>query len=204
MSKQLTFLDAYLHHSLVEVVELALRFGVNFLVAYIIINKVYYISCRNKEFFFTFYIFNTLIFFICYIMDGINASTGFGLGLFAVFSILRYRTGTIPTKEMTYLFIVISVGLINSLANNVPVTLLINAIIILLPYYLEKNWHRFQESVQVITYEKIEMIQPSHREELLQDLRQRTGLNIHRAEVVKIDFLKDVAQIKLYYNNNQK
>lgn len=182
--------------------ELLLRFMVNVLIAYFIIHNIYYRYQQNKEYLFTFYVFNTLIFFICFVMKSIDVGTGFGMGMFAVFSILRYRTSTLPIKEMTYLFTVIAVGLVNSLANNFLELLLINLVVMSIPYYLERNFRRFQEAVKPITYDKIELIQPQHQAQLIDDLRLRTGLNIHRVEVERIDFLRDVTQLKAYYYTN--
>jgi hypothetical protein len=182
--------------------ELIIRFIINLLIAYVIIHNIYYRYQQNKEFLFTFYVFNVLIFFICFVMMSIDVGTGFGMGMFAVFSILRYRTGTLPIKEMTYLFIVIGVGLVNALANNYPEMLFINLVIMGIPYYLERNFRRFQEAVKPIVYEKIEMIQPQNQALLIEDLKQRTGLNIHRVDVEKIDFLRDVASLKAYYYTN--
>ncbi|HNI45810.1 MAG TPA: DUF4956 domain-containing protein, partial [Chitinophagales bacterium] len=108
-------------------------------------------------------------------------------------------TSDIPAKEMTYLFAVIAVGLVNALINDYAELLLVNAIIVGVPYYLERNHRLFQESVKSIVYEKIELIQANRREELLADLRQRTGLNIHRIEIQRVDFMRDIARIKVYY-----
>ena len=180
-------------------IELFVRFIVNILVAYFIVHNIYYRYQQNKEYLFTFYIFNVLIFFICFVMMSIDVGTGFGMGMFAVFSILRYRTTELPIKEMTYLFIVIAVGLINALVRNYAEMTIVNLAIMGIPYYLERNFIHFQEDVKRITYEKIELIQHQNQAQLIEDLKQRTGLNIHRVEIERIDFLRDVAQIKIYY-----
>lgn len=179
--------------------SLTTRFLFNFFVAYLIINQIYHHYQRNKEYFFTFYTFNAIIFCVCYAMNSIEIGAGFGMGLFAVFSILRYRTSDIPAKEMTYLFAVIAVGLVNALIGDYATLLLVNAIIVGVPYYLERNHRLFQESVKSVVYEKIELIQAHRRDELLADLRQRTGLNIHRIEIQRVDFMRDIARIKVYY-----
>lgn len=188
---------------LASTLMLLLRFGFNFFVAYLIVNRIYFKSSQNKEYFFTFYVFNVLIFFICYVMQSINASVGLGMGLFAIFSIIRYRTGSIPTKEMTYLFILIALGLVNSLVSNYFQMLFVNIVVVSIPYYLEKNWREFQESSKTLLYEKIELIKPQHYQALLEDIKERTGINIHRVEVQKIDFLRDTAQLKIYYMSRQ-
>ena len=125
---------------------------------------------------------------------------GAAFGLFAVFSMLRYRTENISAKDMTYLFIVIAVGLITAVSNGSwPMLLLIGGIIILFILLLESNWLARREFAQQIHYEKIELIHVDKREALIADLKAITGLNIHRIEITQIDLLKDAAMIMVYY-----
>ena len=132
-------------------------------------------------------------------------SLGAAFGLFAVFSMLRYRTEGISTKDMTYLFIVIAMGLICAVSKATYFELgLINAILIGFTYALDGNWLVRNELVKNVQYENIEMIKPENYDALIQDLKNRTGLNIHRATVTRIDFLKDVAVIKVYYYEDEK
>lgn len=127
-------------------------------------------------------------------------SLGAAFGLFAVFSMLRYRTEGISTKDMTYLFIVIAIGLICAVSKATYFELsIINAILIGFTYALDGNWLVRNEMVKTIQYENIELIKPQHYEAMVNDLKNRTGLDIHRATVTKIDFLKDVAIVKIYF-----
>ena len=128
---------------------------------------------------------------------------GFALGLFAVFGILRYRTEAIPIRQMTYLFIVIGLSMINSLANKSISwleILLANAIITIITYLIDRVWFSTIELTKTILYEKIELIKPENEQELIEDLKQRTGLQIVAVKVDKVDFLRDTAQIKIYYH----
>lgn len=127
-------------------------------------------------------------------------SLGAAFGLFAVFSMLRYRTEGISTKDMTYLFIVIAIGLICAVSKGTYFELsLITAILIAFTYALDGNWLVRNELVKTIQYENIELIKPENYNALIDDLKKRTGLNIHRASVNRIDFLKDIAVVKIYY-----
>jgi hypothetical protein len=127
-------------------------------------------------------------------------SMGAAFGLFAVFSMLRYRTEGITTKDMTYLFIVISIGLICAVSKATYFELaVINGILIGFTYALDGNWLVRNEMTKTIQYENIELIKPQHYEALVNDLKNRTGLDIHRVSVNKIDFLKDIAIVKIYF-----
>ena len=128
---------------------------------------------------------------------------GFALGLFAVFGILRYRTEAIPIRQMTYLFIVIGISMINALSNkSISIFELIftNSFITLITYLIDRVWFQSIEESKNILYEKIDLIKPENQEDLIQDLKERTGLPIHAVKIVKIDFLRDTASITIYYN----
>ena len=130
---------------------------------------------------------------------------GFALGLFAVFGILRYRTEAIPIRQMTYLFIVIGISMINALSNksiSIFEVLFTNGIIALITYLIDRLWFQTVEERKNIVYEKIELIKPENKQELIKDLKERTGLPIHEVKVDKIDFLKDTAAITIYYNRD--
>ena len=167
----------------------------------ILIRFIYYPVYKKNDYFFTFFMFNVTIFIITHLL---NSETGFSMGaafgLFAIFSMLRYRTEDISARDMTYLFAVITLGLISSVnQGNLLELLLINGIIIGLAFLLDGGVLIKTERMQVVQYEKIEMIRPENREELLEDLRERTGLNIKKISIDKIDFLRDTALIKVYY-----
>ena len=182
--------------------ELAFNFGTNFLVLFIIVRLIYVPINKNREFIFTYFIFNVVIFFLCSVMSTSNLKEGFAFGLFAVLSLLRYRTESIPTKEMTYLFISISIAVINALLNkkiSMVEVVFCNGVIISAVFILEKMWSKTREHTQMLVYEKIELIKPDKRVELIADLKERTGLKINHIEIVKINLLTDSAIIKILY-----
>lgn len=166
----------------------------------VLVRFIYFRNYRKKDYLFTFFLFNIIIFIITYMLNKVDMSMGAAFGLFAVFSMLRYRTEGISTKDMTYLFIVIAMGLITAVSKGTYFELIvIDFIIIAFTYALDGNWLVRNEMAKNIIYENIEMIRPEHHEQLMEDLRKRTGLDIHRFSVNRVDFLKDVANIKIYY-----
>ena len=182
-----------------------LSFAFNFMVAFLIVRFIYYPVKRNRNYIFTFLAFNTIIFFVLSLLSGIDLSIGFGFGLFAIFSVLRYRTNPIPIRDMTYLFVLIGLPVMNSILVNESgyVQLLAaNITIMVVLYLLEKGIGFHYQGQKSITYEKIELIKPENSERLLEDLRQRTGLDIERCEVGRIDFLRDTAELKIYYEES--
>ena len=186
-----------------ELIHLMIRFGFNLSIAFIIIKLIYHRNCSsNLDFVFTYFMFNSLIFFFAYLLGNITINMGFAFGLFAVFAILRYRTDPIPIKEMTYLFIVITIGVINALSGNeVPYTVLLftNITLVVLTYFLETYWQKNLLIGMTVEYEKIENIKPENRDALLADLKERTGLNIQSLEFRRMNFLRDTARIRIYY-----
>lgn len=166
----------------------------------VIVRLIYFRIYRKKDYLFTFFLFNIIIFIITYLLNKVDMSMGAAFGLFAVFSMLRYRTEGISTKDMTYLFIVIAMGLICAVSKATYFELaIINLILIAFTYMLDGNWLVRNEMVKNILYENIELIRPENYAALMQDLRNRTGLDIHKVSVNKIDFLKDIATVKVYY-----
>lgn len=185
-------------------IELLIGFAANLLVALIIVRFIYFPVKQNRNYVFTFIAFNTIIFFVMSLLTTIELSVGAGFGLFAIFSVLRYRTNPMPARDMTYLFILIGLPVINSslLAGAGWSTLLIaNVAVIAVLYVLEKGWGFHYEQSQRITYERIDLIRPENRDLLLEDLRQRTGLPIKRIEIGNVDFLKDATEIKVFYDD---
>jgi hypothetical protein len=185
--------------------DLVFRFSFDFVVTFIIVRLLYYPIYKNKDYLFTYFLFNAIIFMILYVMNNVNMDFGVAFGLFAVFSILRYRTEDIPIKEMVYLFVVIAVALVNSLSTKKvswAEIIFANAVIVVMVYTLENIWLMKHESVKQINYEKIENVKPENYQALLNDLRQRTGLNIHRADIKNVDFQNDTARIIIYYYTN--
>ena len=185
-----------------ELLNLIIRFGFNLSVAFIIIKLIYQRDHNNNDFVFTYFMFNSLIFFFASILGSITINMGFAFGLFAVFAILRYRTDPIPIKEMTYLFIVITIGVINALSGDevsFGALLFTNTALVGLTYFLEKYWQNNLLASMNIDYEKIENVKPENHEALLADLKERTGLNIQDFQLSRMNFLRDTARIKIYY-----
>lgn len=183
-----------------------IRYILNIAVTIIVVN-LYYKFSKNKDFFFTFIAFNSLIFFMVYIMSKVDIGVGFGFGLFALFSILRYRTEAVGIKEMTYLFVVITIGVINALTEDkfsYVELITINLLIIFLTYWLERLMVRQTLTTYNIVYEKIENITPTRSEILYNDLTQRTGLVIDSVKIKNIDFLRDVANIQIRYDTDKQ
>lgn len=186
-----------------DYLSLLTRFSLNILVIITIVVGLYAKTSRRKDFYFSFIAVSIVIFLLCYLLASVKIELGFALGLFAVFGIIRYRTDAIPIKEMTYLFVVIGVSVINALANKkVSYAELIttNLLIVVGLYILEKILNLRQELSYRIVYEKIENVQVGKEVELLADLKLRTGIDIKRFEVQRIDFLRDVAIIYIFFD----
>ncbi len=176
------------------------RLLIDILAMLVIVRLIYFRIYKKKDYLFTFFLFNIIIFIITYLLNKVDMSMGAAFGLFAVFSMLRYRTEGISTKDMTYLFIVIAIGLICAVSKATYFELaVINLILIAFTYMLDGNWLVRNEMIKSILYENIEMIKPENYNALVEDLRARTGLDIHKVTVKRIDFLKDVAQVNVYY-----
>ncbi|MFH1119973.1 MAG: DUF4956 domain-containing protein [Bacteroidota bacterium] len=168
----------------------------------LIFGLIYFPNYRNKEFMFTFFIFNIIIFIITFVLNKTSISMGAAFGLFAVFSMLRYRTEGISMKEMTYLLLAIALGLINAIGLSLLPISVFNLILVLFIFILDHPLVFRQEQSKAVTYENIEMIKPENHAILLEDLRKRTGLNIHRFSITSIDFLKDATSVIVYYYKN--
>jgi hypothetical protein len=183
--------------------ELLLRFLLNMVVIVIIIRNLYYTVSRRKDYLFSYIMISAIIFLLCFLLNSVKLQIGFALGLFAIFGIIRYRTDSISIKEMTFLFIVIGISVINALANkkiSYAELFFTNLVIILLIWFMERVWLMNKEGKKLIEYERIDLIKPEKEAELIADLKERTGLDITRVEIGKIDFLKDSARIRIYFN----
>ena len=184
--------------------EMLVRFTFNLIVAYVIIKLIYHRDHKGNDFVFTYFMFNSLIFFFAYILGNLDVNIAFGFGLFAVFAILRYRTDPIPIKEMTYLFIVITIGVINALsANNVAFSevLFANAAIVILTYLLERYWVNNLLKSKRIVYGELDNISPEKNQELIDELSEKTGLSLLRAKVGRINFKSNRVNIRVYYKD---
>ncbi len=182
--------------------DLTVRSVFNFLIVYILVRFVYRSDKKNKNYAFSFYLFSMMIFFLCYLLQEINLDTGFAFGLFAVFSILRYRTISIPMKEMTYLFLAIAIAVINALTikkTSIVELVFTNFALLGGGWLLERLWYKEGLSEQTIEYEKIENIKPEKRQVMMNDLKERTGLDIRNFEIITTDFLRDMVRVKIYY-----
>ena len=184
--------------------EMLVRFTFNLIVAYVIIKLIYHRDHKGNDFVFTYFMFNSLIFFFAYILGNLDVNIAFGFGLFAVFAILRYRTDPIPIKEMTYLFIVITIGVINALsANNVAFSevLFANAAIVILTYLLERYWVNNLLKSKAIVYGELDKISPEKNQELIDELSEKTGLSLLRAKVGRVNFKSSRVNIRVYYKD---
>jgi len=186
------------------------KFTINLIGIAVLILGIHKFKHKNSENAITFMMFNVIIFLICFLLNKVELSMGAAFGLFAVFSMLRYRTEDISIKDMTYLFLVIAMGLIaavtkikdtNDLYEYIFLAI-VNAIIILITYLLESNVLMKKEFVKIINYENINLVQSNREAELIADISARTGIHVHRISIQKIDFLRDAAQIKIYYYEN--
>ena len=183
-----------------------IRFSFNLLIAFVIIKLIYHRDYKGDDFVFTYFMFNTLIFFFAYILGNLDINMAFGFGLFAVFAILRYRTDPIPIKEMTYLFIVITIGVINALSGNQVVfieLLFANVTIVLLTFLLERHWvNNLPDnglSSKTVVYNNMEMIKPENHQALIDELAQKTGLSIVSCKIGRLNFVENQVNVKLYY-----
>ncbi len=186
-----------------ELISLILGAGLNLLVALVIVRFIYYPGTQDKNYVFTFLAFNTVIYFVLGMLTDSTLSVGVGFGLFAIFSVLRYRTDEIPIREMTYLFVIIALPVMNSVlmaAGSVAELLAANAFVVAVIFALEKGWGFHFESSKRIIYERIELITPANRAALLADLRQRTGLPVKRVITGRIDFARDTTEIIIFYD----
>ena len=181
-----------------------IRFGFFMLVLWFIVHFLYYRKTHRRDYFFTLVLLSVSIFFLIYLLGSVKVKIGFALGLFAIFGVLRYRTETIPVREMSYMFGVISLSVINALADSLSfVELLIpNLAIALLIWMFETFVLRKNLASKLILYDRIELIDPARREDLLEDLAKRTGLKITKLNIGSVDFLKDSAIIKIEYEND--
>lgn len=187
--------------------KMVFRILIDLATVFILVRFIYFPIYKNKEFFFMFAIFNLIIFLVSFLLNKVDLSMGAAFGLFAVFSMLRYRTDNISIKDMTYLFLCIAIGLVSAVtkikgADDLDEYLFlggVNFTILLITYLLESKLFSKKEHTNTIVYENIELIQSNRQDELLADIRLRTGINVHRVSVQKINFLKDSAQLKIYF-----
>jgi hypothetical protein len=182
---------------------LFLGFAINLLVTAFIVRFIYYPARQNKDFVFTFLGFNTVIYFVVSFLTVAELGVGVGFGLFAIFSVLRYRTNPMPPREMTYLFVVIALPVMSATlmqAGSWALLLAVSAAVCAVLFVLEREWGFAYEGVKAIKYERMDLIRPDRYGELLDDLRARTGLALTRVEVGPVNFVNDSAKLRVYYD----
>lgn len=189
---------------IVDVPSLSLmifRFVLNMVFVFILIHFFYYRKSRRLDYYFTFILVSISIFFLIYLLGSVKIKVGMALGLFAIFGIIRYRTETIPVREMTYIFVIISLSVINAIALNLSYAeILATNFIYVISVWIVESFRGFKHlSSKLILYDRVDNIHPEQREELLEDLRKRTGLKIIKVDVGAINFLQDSVMLKIYY-----
>ena len=201
-----------------SITELAIRFGLNLLVCWILVQFFYYRKSRRRDYYFTFMVFSSAMLMLLYIMGNVEVGVGLTLGLFAIFGVIRYRTETVPIREMTYLFVIIALAAMNGLAplykligvtsssphyelslGTLSIMLISNALVIILIWILESEKLLHHTSTKLILYDRIDLIVPEKRDELIADLEKRVGVKVDNLEVGHVDFLRDAAYIKIFY-----
>ena len=202
-----------------SVTELAIRFSLNLAVCWILVRFFYYRKSRRRDYFFTFMVFSSAMLMLLYIMGNVEVGVGLTLGLFAIFGVIRYRTETVPIREMTYLFVIIALAAMNGLApvyklvgaasanphyalseGTVSIMLISNALVVCLIWVLESEKLLRHTSAKLVLYDRIDLIVPEKRPELIADLEKRIGVKVNNVEIGHVDLLKDAAFIKVYYN----
>ena len=186
-----------------------IRFLVCVTVNWIIVDRLYFARCKRRDFYFTFTLTSIavffLVFFMIFVLEDLKTKTsiGIGIGLFGIFSIMRYRTDAMPVREMTYLFVIIALSVINAIAASATLVelLLINMIVVFAIWLCERRLKI--RPAKLVQYDRIDLIAPDRKEELKADLQQRLGIPVTYVEVGAVDFLKDMAVLKVYYEGRQ-
>lgn len=185
-----------------EFLVMLFRFSLNLFFILILVRYVYYANSRRKDYLFTYLLISITVFFVSFLLQNVSLQLGFALGFFALFGIIRYRTDTIPIKEMTYLFLVIGISVMNALSDKAisyAELLFANISFIAVTAIIEYFWSFKHESSKSILYDNVELIKPKNQLQFLNDLESRTGLKINRVEIGKINFDKGTAEITIYY-----
>ena len=184
-----------------NLIHLLMRFAFNLLVSWLIVRFCYYRKSGRRDYVLTFMLFSSAMFLLIFLMENVKLQIGLTLGLFAIFGVIRYRTETVPVREMTYLFIIIATAVINGLALNISYAELVaaDALVVALLWIMESRLLLRHTSAKLVLYERIDLIVPERRAEMVDDLERRLGIRIDRAEVGHVDFLRDVAFVKVYY-----
>lgn len=189
-------------------VAMLIRLFVCIVVNLVIVDRLYYKKSRRRDFYFTFMLISLaiffLVFFMIFVLEDMKAKTsiGIGIGLFGIFSIMRYRTDAMPVREMTYLFVIISLSVVNAIAASVSIVeLLVTNIIVVGAIWLCEHRLKLEPS-KLVQYDRLELIKPGRSEDLKADLEMRLGLKVRKVEVGAIDMLRDMAVLRVYYDAN--
>lgn len=187
-------------------VAMLIRLFVCIVVNLVIVDRLYYKKSRRRDFYFTFMLISLaiffLVFFMIFVLEDMKAKTsiGIGIGLFGIFSIMRYRTDAMPVREMTYLFVIISLSVVNAIAASVSMAeLLVTNLIVVAAIWLCEHRLKLEPS-KLVQYDRLELIKPDRSEDLKADLEMRLGLKVRKVEVGAIDMLRDMAVLRVYYD----
>ena len=190
--------------------QMLVRFAICMIVNWIIIERFYYAKSKRRDFYFTFMLISIaiffLVFFMIFVLEDLKGKTGIGIGigLFGIFSIMRYRTDTMPVREMTYLFVLISLSVVNALAESVTLVELLATNLIFIAAVWLCEMHLKSDPCKLIQYDRMELIKPQRRTELTADLEERLGVRVTRVEVGGIDMLRDMAVLKVFYDDGER
>src|SRR5574344_2778425 len=184
-------------------VEMLLRFFLNIIMVWIIVQFFYYPKSQRRDYYFTFLLISVSIFMLIYLMDGSKIKIGAALGLFAIFGIIRYRTESVPIREMTYLFFLVALSVLNGKIDemNFLGRLIINALFIIVVWVSENFLSAYREGCKFVKYDNIDLIKPERYDELVADLEKRLGLEILRVDVGAVDFLTDMTMLRVFYKD---
>lgn len=204
ISELLTPLDPEETFGGLELIKLSLSFGLNFLMVWIICHFLYYPKGHRRDYYFTFILLSVAIFMMIYLMNGSQMEIGAALGLFAVFGILRYRTESVPIREMTYLFYLVAISVVNGSTDHMDLLEKLMANVIFLGVVWGSERFALQNKVgcKYVKYDNIKLITPDKSEELKADLEKRLGVKVQRVEVGAVDFIKDMTMLRVYYIDN--
>ncbi len=186
----------------IDFLELLLRFSFHLFVLFVLVMGIYHRRTKQKQYSFTFFLIGVVVFLICFMLESVKIQLGFALGLFAIFGIIRYRTVSVPIKEMTYLFMIVGIAIINSITTkqlSYVELIFANSVILLITYILERQTSNKNYNVITVIYNKPESINLQHQSELIKELEQSTGLNIEKIKIETIDYQKNEVKIKVYF-----
>ncbi|MRT92372.1 DUF4956 domain-containing protein [Ancylomarina sp. 16SWW S1-10-2] len=186
-------------------IDLLLRFGLNLLASIFIIIFVYFRATGKRSYVFTYVLISITIFFLCYLLGSIDLQLGFALGLFAIFGIIRYRTDTIPIREMTYLFLIITLSVVNALASrevSLSVILFTNCCLMATTWVMENVWMKRHLARRSLIFDRVDLIHPSKKNELIENVFDRTGVVVVKFKVGKIDLIKKSVSLTIFYKED--